>query len=114
MVSSICIRIWAIRFAIAWERENGLAMSFEGDEFRSYPIPPVPEDPRLVIINEGPWPENLPDDELDSVETYAEAFTRAISRETSLSPEKLSLSQYKAKGGHSLVGTPWEDAWRKA
>ena len=98
-----------------WEREHGLADSFDQGEFRTYPFPsPNEEVPRHVTVNEGPWPENLPDDEQDSVESYAEAFTRAIAKEETLSPEKLSLSEYKKRGGHSLVGTPWEDAWEEA
>ena len=46
-------------------------------------------------------------------------FTRAISKETSLSPDKLSVASYKRRitrlgphdsGGESLLGTPWEQA----
>jgi len=101
---------------IDWEREQGLSESFDGGQFRTFLSTPVPPhgEPRGVNINEGTWPENLPDDEKDSVETYAEAFTRAIAKETSLSPDKLSLAEYKRKGGHPLTGTPWEEAWREA
>lgn len=98
-----------------WERRRGLESSFEGGRFRVYSEPPVPkETPRNVVINEGRWPENLPDEEKGGVETYAEAFTRAVSRERTLAPEKLSIGLYKQRGGHSLAGTPWEEAWRKA
>ena len=101
---------------LSWERSNGLPTSFDGDEFRTYPQAELPQagDLRGVNINEGKWPENLPDDERDSVETYAEAFTRAIAKEDTLSPDKLSLAAYKQKGGRPLVGTPWEEAWRRA
>ena len=44
----------------------------------------------------------------------AEAFTRAIRHESSLSPGKLSIADYRKRGGHSLEGTPWEAAWRSA
>jgi hypothetical protein len=80
----------------------------------SLPLPADPaesEVPRTLTLNEGRWPENLPEEEKDSVETYAEAFTRAIAGEGSLSPGKLSMGAYKAKGGHPLTGTPCEDAW---
>ena len=75
------------------------------------------------MLNDGPWPKRLPEDERDSVETYAEAFTRAIRKETTLSPDTLSLGLYKEQleqlgptdsGGESLEGTPWEEAWRRA
>jgi len=111
---------------IAWEKENGLAESFENGNFRTYPRPgvvPKEEECRTVTLNDGPWPKRLPDDEKDSIETFAEAFDRAISKESSLSPEKLSIDLYKAKvlksgprdpGGESLLGTKWEDAWNKA
>lgn len=125
--------------ALEWEREHGLAESFDDqgrfvtytasgerspmadDEpatLKKLDAPYESENPENVIrgvtINEGPWPENLPDNERDSVETYAEAFTRAVSKETALPPEKLSLGSYKKNGGHSLEGTPWEEAWEKA
>lgn len=99
---------------LAWERTQGLAQSFESGRFRVYEEPPVPtRDPRAVNINEGKWPDRLPADERATVETYAEAFTRAI-RNQPLSPEKLSLALYKKQGGVSLAGTPWEEAWRNA
>jgi arylsulfatase A-like enzyme len=78
--------------ALAWERTEGLPGSFEGGRFRTYPAEPVPtESPRTVVINEARWPDNLPAAETRSVESYGDAFTRAISRETTLSPGKLSL-----------------------
>jgi len=102
------------RRVLAWERLHGFRESFYGDDFRTYPEPPIPrEEPRGVVINEGKWPDNLPADEKDELETFAEAFTRAISKETSLSPEKLSIKEYKEKGG-DLRRTPWEEAWLKA
>jgi hypothetical protein len=64
-------------------------------------------------MNEGRWPDNLPEEIKGDVETYAEAFTRLISKETSLSPDKLSIADFKSKGG-DLRGTPWEDAWLEA
>ena len=100
---------------LAWERKHGLSDSLDGGKLRVHPRREPPHEfPRGVTVNEGPWPENLPEDEQHTVETYAEAFTRAIAKEDSLSPEKLSLADYKRKGGHPLVGTPWEDAWRQA
>lgn len=100
---------------LAWERENGFPDSLDGDELRTCPRHDLQtETPRVVTINEGRWPENLPEDEHDSVESYAQAFTRAIAREISLSPEKLSLAEYRCKGGHPLTGTPWQEAWDAA
>ena len=99
---------------LAWERLNGFRESFEGDNLRAFPEPrPPEEDPRRIVINDGQWPNNLPEDEKNDVESFADAFTRAISKETSLSPEKLSIKEYKEKGG-DLRGTPWEEAWQKA
>lgn len=101
--------------ALDWETRQGLKESFENGAFRRYPEPPVPDGPpRSVVLNEGRWPANLPEDERAGVESYAEAFTRAISRETTLSPEELSLGLYKKGKGEPLAGTPWEEAWRRA
>ena len=111
---------------LAWERQYGLSGSFKNGKFRTYPRPdriPSEEECKSVVINEGAWPKRLPEDEKNTIETYAEAFTRAISKETTLSPEKLSLKKYKEKvkrlaptdpGGESLIGTPWEDTWNRA
>jgi hypothetical protein len=100
---------------LAWEREQGLETSFDDGEVRTYPSLEAPrEEPRGVMINEAPWPDNLPEDEQDSVVSYAEAFTQAIAKETTLSAGKLSIADYKRKGGKPLIGTPWEDKWRSA
>ena len=100
---------------LAWEHGHGLPESFDGDTFRTFPGAPVPDhEPKGVSLNEGKWADNLPADEQGEVETFAEAFSRAVARETSLSPAKLSLADYKRKGGPPLTGTPWEDAWRRA
>ena len=101
--------------ALEWERSEGLSESFEGGRFRVFAEPPVPKStPRNVLINEGRWPENLPEDERKGVESYAEAFDRALLHETTLSPGKLSIAEYKRKGGHSLEGTRWAEAWQQA
>ena len=118
--------------AMEWERTSGLAQapgesaSFEGARFRTWPAPatvPSEEELRYVTVNEGPWPKRVPADETATLESFAAAFTRAISKETTLSPDKLSLASYKGKisrfgprdqGGESLVGTPWEQAWHDA
>lgn len=99
---------------LAWEKAHGPEDSFEGGRFRTFEEPAVPDrEPRGVVINEGKWPDRLPPDEMGTVETYAEAFSRAI-RGQPLTPEKLSIAEYKKRGGHSLEGTPWESAWRNA
>ena len=102
--------------ALGWERTDGLSASLDGDELRRYRQAALPggDELRGAVVNEGRWARNLPAEEADSVETYADAFTRAIAKEDTLSPEKLSLSEYRRKGGHPLAGTPWEDAWRDA
>ena len=98
-----------------WERREGLHESFDGGRLRTFEHPPVPATtPRDVMINEGRWPEALPQDERAGVETYAEAFDRAIAHETTLTPAKVSISTYKKRGGHSLEGTAWEAEWRRA
>ncbi|MFW6107579.1 MAG: sulfatase [bacterium] len=105
------------RRALDWEREHGPPGTLDGDRFRTYPAPehvPSEDECRAVILNQGRWPRNLPGDERDSIETYAEAFTRAIRKETALAPGKLSLAEYKAKGGRPLTGTPWEGGWESA
>jgi arylsulfatase A-like enzyme len=100
---------------LEWERSRGLEESFAGGRFRTFEEPPAPsQDPRAVVINDAKWPSRLPVDERGTVETYAEAFTRAIRHESSLSPGKLSIAEYRKRGGHSLEGTPWETAWRSA
>lgn len=99
---------------LGWERRQGFSESFDDNGWKTYPEPPVPEtDPAGVTMNEGQWPNNLPPDMQDDVESYAEAFTRLISKENTLSPEKLSIADFKAKGG-DLRGTPWEQAWQDA
>ena len=78
--------------------------------------PEVPPETALqtFVLNEGRLHENLPPERQGSVESYAEAFTRAIAKESTISPEQFDLSLYKRLGGHPLTGTSWEDAWRKA
>ena len=101
---------------LRWERHSGPRESFADDGFRLFPETPLPENPDLrgVMLNEGTWPENLPGDEAGSVETFADAFSRAIRKETSLSPDVLSLQAYIKRGGKPLIGTPWEPAWKAA
>ena len=62
---------------------------------------------QTFVLNEGRWPENLPPKRRGSVESYAEAFTRAIAKESTISPEQFDLSLYKRQGGRPLTGTPW-------
>ena len=98
---------------MAWERLHGFPDSFDGDDLCSYKEPaPPPEDYRVVRMGDNRWADNLPVDEQSRVESFAECFSRAISRETCLEPDKLSIDLYKEQGGQSLVGTPWEDAWQ--
>ena len=94
---------------LAWERASGLAeRSLDGDGFRVWPEPPTPAEPIAgrVEVNDGTWFERLPADHPHPVETAPEAFDRAVSKETTVSPEKLSVADYLAKGG-SLEGTVW-------
>ena len=104
------------RRVLAWEQRNGLPESFAGPWNDPRAAPEVPAETALqtFVLNEGRWPENLPPERRDSVESYAEAFTRAIAKESTISPEQFDLSLYKRQGGRPLTGTPWEDAWRKA
>ena len=110
---------------LSWEREHGTPGSLAEDAFKSYPAPATPaeSDCRSVTLNEGTWPNRLPPEEVDSVETFAEAFTNIISREPSLSPDKLSLDHYKRqidqtephnRGTDPLDGTPWEEDYYNA
>jgi choline-sulfatase len=111
---------------LAWEKQYGLSESFDNGHFSTFPRPqqvPTEDTCRRVHTNESPAPKRLPADEQDRLETFAEAFTNAIAKEDTLSPEKLSLSMYKAMlgkkdpdktGSESLVGTPWEEAFLKA
>ncbi len=114
-----CIPLQAKEFrkaVVEWERVFGSKESFDAQgelkRFRKPPVPPVLEP--IVTLNQGRWPHNLPDSEKDSVESFAEAFTAAIRKETTLTPEKLPIRAYKEAGGESLAGTPWEDAWNNA
>ncbi|MFW6039350.1 MAG: sulfatase [bacterium] len=96
--------------AMAWEAQYGFP---EAGEMPTHPEPRAPEEPLPNrMMGEAPWPDNLPEDEAGTIESYAEAFTRAIAKETCLSPDKLSLRQFKQAGG-DLTGTPWEAAWRE-
>ncbi len=110
---------------LEWERNHGPPTSFQDGIFRIHPAPagaPSEEEVREVVLNEGPWPKRLPPDERNRVESYAEAFDRAVLKETTISPWKLSLRQYKEKvfrigprdpGGESLKDTVWGDAWKQ-
>ena len=118
--------------ALEWERNQGLAQaageaaSFRDGRFRTFPAPTgIPSEEELceVVVNEGAWPKRVPADEAVTLESFANAFTRAISKESTLTPDKLSVASYKRKlarlgardsGAESLVGTPWEQAWRDA
>jgi arylsulfatase A-like enzyme len=97
--------------AIAWEKEYGLPdRSLIQGRWRYWPAPvPIDEPFGLVTINDGNWPENLPKDYPKPVQSFADAFNQAIRKETTLSPEKLSINAYLAQGG-SLDGTVWEHA----
>ena len=101
---------------LAWEQENGLPDSFSGAWSDPRAAPAVPPESALqaFVLNEGRWPENLPVEQQGSVESYAEAFTRAIAKASTISPDQFDLSLYKRLGGRLLTGTPWEDAWRSA
>ena len=100
--------------ALAWERRHGLEESFADGSFRVWPAAEATDMPPGVVINDSTWAEHLAADEQAGVETYAEAFTRAIRDETTLTPDKLDLTTYKKRGGNSLAGTPWEAAWKEA
>lgn len=96
-----------------WESRRGLAESFADGRLRAFPergsgLPPG------ITLNEGTWPENLPPEEAHTVESFADAFSRAVQKETTLSPDKLDLASYRRCGGPPLIGTPWEDAWQRA
>lgn len=98
---------------LAWEHQYGLPESFDQGGFRVYPVPLAPSEAecRAVTINQGKWAENLPEDEQGGVDSFAVAFNQAIGKESILTPEKLSLKVFKAKGG-DLTGTLWETAWK--
>ena len=110
-----------------WEMSQGLARNNRKQGiFTVFPTPketPDEESIRDVMVNEGPWPKRVPEDEISSLESFAEAFSRAISKEKTLSPNKLSIAIYKAKieklhprdsGGESLQDTPWSESWFEA
>ena len=48
------------------------------------------------------------------MESYAEALTRAIAKESTIFPAQFDLSVSRRLGGHSPTGMAWEDAWHKA
>ena len=98
--------------ALAWEQMHGLGeRSTTSAGFRTWPEPAdVPaEDWTHVALNEGRWADDLPPGHPHEVESHAAAFDRAVAKETTLSPAKLSVGQYLARGG-SLAGTSWEPA----
>lgn len=104
------IEAWR-RAAAAWERRYGLGeRSFDGEAWRVFPEPPPPnEQTGFISINDGRWAEHLPQDDPFPVESAAQAFDRAIAKENTLAPEKLSVASYLAQGG-TLRGTVWGDA----
>lgn len=98
--------------AIDYEQTEGLGdYSLENGAFRQWPAPDTvpPDDYRYININDGLWADRLPPEEQGRVETYAEAFNRAVSKETTLTPDKLSITEYLGQGG-DLSGTVWEGA----
>jgi len=90
-------------YAIIWEKKYGLPDSLDGDMLRVYPEPepPTEDECRYVAINQGRWPENLPEDETDTVESYEEAISKALSKET-CDLSKLSVQQYIEKTGNPV------------
>ena len=90
--------------ALEWERSSGLAhapgdaASFSGTTLPHLAGAGDGSRPRrnyaTLTVNEGPWPKRVPADEAATLESFAAAFTRAIGKETTLSPDKLSLSQH--------------------
>ncbi|MFW6039078.1 MAG: sulfatase, partial [bacterium] len=59
--------------ALAWETRHGFA---EDGAMPTYPEPDTPEEPLPNrMMGEAAWPDNLPEDEADTIESYAEAFT---------------------------------------
>jgi len=110
-------RLAAMReIALQWEAEHGLGQinatpnDFDTPHATPQTLGQEQAIESTVILNEGPWPDNLPEAERDTVETYAEAFDRAIRFETTIDPVKLPIKQYQAKGGHTLEGTRWKQA----
>lgn len=105
--------------AITWEKQHGFPETCEGNTFKAYPPPkqiPKENDCRTVNLNTGPWPKRLPASEQDTVETFAQAFTQAIGKETTLAPEKLSIDIYNqalekshplSHASETLDNTPW-------
>jgi arylsulfatase A-like enzyme len=98
--------------ALAWERRHGLGqrscnddgfLRFAGDGYD----PAIAEG--FVTLNDGTWADHLPPNYDGHVETFAEAFNRAIAGQPTLSPHKLSVKKYRQQGG-DLRGTAWEDA----
>lgn len=110
---------------LAWEAEHGTPNALTNDDFTRHEAPPTPSeaDCRTVVLNEGTWPNRLPPEEANSIESFAEAFTKIVANEPSLSPDKLSLDQYKRqiestdardRGTDSLIDTPWKNAYKNA
>ena len=105
------VAAWRAR-TLAWERARGLGdRSTDSAGFRAWPEPAAApgEDAGCVAVNDGRWAERLPPGYPHRVESHAAAFDRAIAKESTLSPGKLSVGDYLAKGG-TLAGTAWEDA----
>jgi len=108
-----------------WDTKNGTPESTVSGRYTTFPAPETPaeSDSRNVVLNEGTWPNRLPDDEANSIEPFSEAFTKIVSKEPSLSPDKLSLDLYKhqvestdrhSRGTDPLTDTPWEDTYNNA
>lgn len=83
---------------VEWEKEHGISGSLDGDMLKAFPEPKPPkeEDCRSVVINQGRWAENLPDDEKHTVESYQEAMGKALAKET-YDINGLSVGEYREK-----------------
>lgn len=86
-----------------WEKRYGLPNSLDGDKLKAFrePEPPREEDCRAVVINQGRWAENLPDDEKHTVESYREAISKALAKET-FDLNSLSIKEYMDKTGNHI------------
>lgn len=97
------------RRLVAWEREDGLPSSLDGDRFVTFPATHRDD----IRNHQFPtWVGNLPTDELAAMETPGQAILNAVRHETSFRVEELDLRSWKAHGG-DLRGTPYEQLWER-
>ena len=90
-----------------WERKYGFPELLEDGEFPVIAVerPQAEDDIPSILMNQGKWAVNLPEDEAHLIDSMETAISRAIAGERTLNRQAVNAAEYERLGG-SLKGTP--------